>query len=692
MYEIRPESIKTFIEDRSIRLPRFQRKQTWNEKKNFALTISIFKGFPLGVVVINKEIVNRQTTKWLLDGRQRKNALMSILNDPEMIYLWGKKFIGFRNSDQPYEIEEKFWIKIEEYLGREDDSKEDENDTILDEEPEESNEPIEFETETDPIPQLSSKNRYRGDLDLLLEIILICHKKTRKNSGFTLPFDFTDFINNLDYVENQNGYKKLNSKKLKTWMNEYLNYCKDNDLSFLDNNHFYEYLKKRYFIQDKNLRLKEIINRNWLKIVKRFEILDLIETKIQETKIGFIELSGTDASDAQTIFKIINSEGTPLKAVEILSAKPSWNIKINNPSENFIQNVDLLYNIIGATGHEGVVRWDMAATLMNRLNHIDFIFKDLNYDISTEFDKKITLGFKLLSAVFEEGISKNHIDSLSENNNINWETDIDQLINDFNTIGKLLSNDSFYKYLMSWKTNLMDLTSDAISINFMIITYLDWKRKGEPIGNNSSVKMFIKNSMILFDSLIYAYIAKQWRGSSDSRVSENIKELNSKPALFEPMQQQKWKDLIEEIIEKHSANDDPLNKNKPDPLLRPILYYFYTLKNQAGPDNIGVTIDIDHIMPKTLIETSTISNKDMKMHNLFNLALLPKKDNISKSNKKLIEINDPWLIDQIEKYTSITKTDFIKYSDIQNIDELQIYRKEEFLRVFTEVRANIFIN
>ena len=47
MYEIRPETVKTFITDRNIKLPRFQGKQTWDEKKNFQLCISLFKEYPI---------------------------------------------------------------------------------------------------------------------------------------------------------------------------------------------------------------------------------------------------------------------------------------------------------------------------------------------------------------------------------------------------------------------------------------------------------------------------------------------------------------------------------------------------------------------------------------------------------------------------------------------------------------------
>lgn len=73
MYEIRPESIKTFIEDTSIKLPRFQRRQSWDAKKNFELCISVFKEFPVCVFLIWRQ--KQGKLKWLPDGRQRRNAL-----------------------------------------------------------------------------------------------------------------------------------------------------------------------------------------------------------------------------------------------------------------------------------------------------------------------------------------------------------------------------------------------------------------------------------------------------------------------------------------------------------------------------------------------------------------------------------------------------------------------------------------
>lgn len=133
MYEIKPENVKAFITDRSIRLPRFQRKQTWDEKKNFQLCISVFKDYPIGVCILSRESGNKSGLRWLLDGRQRKNALSMMYEDPENIYNWAQKFIKFKNSDQPDELKDKFLRKIKEYL---------EEDSLMKDEMDSESEPI----------------------------------------------------------------------------------------------------------------------------------------------------------------------------------------------------------------------------------------------------------------------------------------------------------------------------------------------------------------------------------------------------------------------------------------------------------------------------------------------------------------------------------------------------------------------
>lgn len=130
MYEIYSESAKTLTDSSNIRLPRFQRKQTWNDQKNFALCISIFNNFPIGMFVLNEEILKTKDgqipTRWLLDGRQRRNALLKLYDNPENIYIWAKKFIKFKKTDSADEIEIKFWEAIEKHLESDDDDDDDE--------------------------------------------------------------------------------------------------------------------------------------------------------------------------------------------------------------------------------------------------------------------------------------------------------------------------------------------------------------------------------------------------------------------------------------------------------------------------------------------------------------------------------------------------------------------------------------
>ena len=412
---------------------------------------------------------------------------------------------------------------------------------------------------------------------------------------------------------------------------------------------------------------------------------------LQSVKIGIIELSDIDSYEAQTIFKIINTAGSPLTAAEILSAKPSWNKEIKNPSVALKDQVKKLYQEmeIQATN---CVKWDFPATLLSRLE-LPFVFPELSYSDSKQFEKAITLGFKVMSAEYVGGISKNHISLLSDANTINWEQDPEKLLSDLNLMGKVLAADNFYKYMQSWKINIMDLMSDAIAINFVALTYKDWLKKDKPVGSGTTTNKFIKNSRVLFDSLIFEYITRQWRGSSDSRVGENLKNFSTKNDLYEPISKSKWELLLEEIIEKHEVLGTKAKQDGIDnTVMPPLLYYFYILDEKQGPMGLNVTIEKDHIIPKAILESSHLEDKAIFANNLFNLCLLPKKENISKRDKRLLEITDPWLIDEIEKYTGIKRDDFIKYSNIENIKLLKSERKSKLIEVLIDKRNSYLVN
>lgn len=185
MYEIKPQSLKTFIEDTSIQLPRFQRKKTWNPEKNFLLAVSVFKGYPLGVSILNIEKgSDKKLTKWLLDGRQRRTALTDMYNDPEKIYYWAKKYVKFNSNNSENEVILKFIEKVNEYIELDAESSEmtDYSDNIL--------------IDNENIEPINSDNIMlkNSGLQLLARLIRLSHGNSKKNSGLTIPFDFSNFF------------------------------------------------------------------------------------------------------------------------------------------------------------------------------------------------------------------------------------------------------------------------------------------------------------------------------------------------------------------------------------------------------------------------------------------------------------------------------------------------------------------
>ena len=679
MYEIRPETLKTFVEDSNIKLPRFQRKQTWDSKKNFELCISIFKEYPVGVTILNVEKNESSTTRWLLDGRQRRNALTQFYNNPENVYDWAKKYIGFSNSDQLHELEDKFWIKISEYLEDEDN---------LAEDGDELESGHFYEDDSDNLNESSITDSYDksiSGLNLLLHIIKLTHNKTKTSNGFTRPFDFSEFTINLPYVDFESGSKRLNSRKVKSFIKEYKNYCTDEVLNISDQQSFENFVFFRLQIKpEQSDKLKIFIKRNWDNIYERIDILDKIVTLYTNSKIGLIEVKDLKSTDSQKIFNIINSKGTILTAVEILSAKPSWNKLLKSPTEKQKIATKRLYEVIGVKNEE-VVKWDLAATIIGRLESSKFFFKNFS-DNKSDFEKKLTIGFKLLSGIIEKGVKKEDIDLLGNNLKFNWEIHYEELINDLNSLYKVISGSSYFRFLKSYRFSLMANLSDAIALNFTILMYLDWTRKGKPVANENA-KQVQKNGFILLDSLIYEYVTRQWRGSSDGIIARNIINFESNAELLKPIASDKWDLLLTEILDNNSILGENITKG----ILEPILLHYYAMKELQAPDT-NFSLEIDHIIPQSLFKSSTLENKEYIQHNLFNLCVLPKDENISKSKKRLIEITDPWLKSQITKFTLINESDFMKYSDLKNIDDLKNIRSIDIYSVFRINRNKILLN
>ena len=678
MYEIRPETIKTFITDRNVKLPRFQRKQTWDDKKNFKLCISLFKQYPIGVCILSVDERKGKIVRWLLDGRQRRNALQLMYEDPENIYKWGKKFIGFKNSDQINEVEDKYRIKIDEYI-EEETTEESSDDNIT----EALNDGDEDTTATTETENVESVNEGTFGLELLLEIIKIIHNQNKKWTGFTRPFDFSKYIKKLPYLENVNGTEKLSSKKVKAFIDEFQQYCYQEGRDETNKEVFYEFIKNKYDITDQN-SLKKAISNNWKAIQERMLIIDKIDDLLSSCKIGMIEVKNLTPADSQKIFEIINSSGEKLTAVEILSAKPLWNVPIERPSDDTVRAVKDMYARINIQ-QDTVVKWDMAATFVRRLGD-NFIIRKFNDSNSKDIGKELTIGFKVLAGIYKEGVKKESIEELGKAA-INWNSGIDELVSDLRNMLKLICGFSYFKYFSSWQISIMELTSEAIAINYLILCYKDWERKGKPIGDNVA-KRFQKNAFILWDKLIYEYINRLWRGAADQRTANNIALLKNEPDMFVPIDAAEWKSLLQDQIFKSST---AAGENVSVALMRPLLYHFYCLKKIARPDT-NYSIEVDHIIPQDLFKQSTIERKEVIQDNLLNLGLLPKSENAAKSNKRLSIIDDDWLKDQIVKYEFIDKGDFNEFSNVNNYIKMFEKRAPIILDAYEQCRNNMLNN
>lgn len=679
MYEIRPEAVKTFITDRSILLPRFQRKQTWDEKKNFQLCISVFKGYPMGVVILNQENIGRgKPGRFLLDGRQRRNALTLMYENPDEIGRWAKKFLGFKNNIDKYDLQELFYSKIEEYLEADEELEQTSDAGSEDEEVEELEDGAEDVIEG------------KEGIDLLLQIVTLSYKTGIHSTGFSAPFDFNKTISSLPYVDADSKVTyKLNGKKLKTFIDEYQTYCEQNFFDLSDTT-FSDYLLTRGKLIKTEANLRTEIKSKWQDINERIEVINKLDAIMTNSKIGVIEVQGFGAADSQKIFNIINSEGVKLTAVEILSAKSYWNKKINNPSAEMVDATNELYRSMNIKTDNSVYRWDIPATLLSRIGN-NVVFRSLSWDSvnkKAEFEKKLTLGFKIFSGIYEKGIKKEDIDKMGKDTLINWDNS-EEVISDIKNLLKLINGIPYFQFLKTWQTTIMDITSDAIALDFLLISYFDWSRKGKPIGSGTKTVQFQKNCFILLDQLIYEYVNRQWRGSSDSIIANNIKQLNSLPDMFIPIDTQKWCSLLTEIHDNSTINGADVSVT----MMKPLLYHMYCMKGlKPTSEDEAKSVDVDHIIPQTIFKSSTISNKEVVQDNLYNLALLPKKDNISKSGQKLKSIDNQWLISQIEKYEFIEQSKFNKYSDINNYMELFDERKIVFDEAFTSIRNNILNN
>lgn len=664
-YIIEPISILSFVTDPNIKLPRFQRKATWVKEQNFELAISIFQDYPVGVVIVNKE----KDESWLLDGRQRRFALIQMRENPVILYHWAKKYIGMKANEDLSTLKEKYWDRVDKYL-----QKEEAGDAESTEEG--------YGGEEDGIEDSFDSEKQKEGLQTLLDLILMVHQIKNGISRWERDFDFSKYFHKIEYV-NQRENNKINPVKLRKFLLDLKEELKGRPLT---REMFVEYYTDKFAICDnQEKKFAEAVDHRWNDIEFAVETIFKSEKVFIDARIGLIKLTNVSPLDAQNIFSRINRGGTLLKAEELLSAKPFWNVKINSANTKLKELVKNMYERIGVEIPKDIYRWDIAATLLLRIDDKDLLFD--SYKESKEKGEvsieQITLGFKLISSVFQRGMSSKHVNDLERNADINWEISIDDLIADIDKVCEILVKDSFFKYFQSWKKPMAKLMGNAIVLEFITIVLEDWKDLGRPTVSSTSFSRFQQHARILFDRLVYEYATKMWRGSGDSKMASDI---NNWRERLHPVEQSTWMEFITAACSGKYKGENVTQK-----ILTPVLYYYYILTDRSPSSSLDEQFEVDHLYPQDKFKDNDmidISNKD----SLCNLSLLPKKENISKSNKALKEIVDPWLIQQITIFADIQQCDFEKYSDLSNMDELKCSRRPLYEKAFKETRNSKLAN
>lgn len=672
-YNIETRQVSEFVKDDKIKLPRFQRKSTWTGKQNFELAISIFQEYPVGVVIIN----NEGDTSWLLDGRQRRSALIELRANPDLVYDWARSYIRFKSTESVETLRQLYWEKVDAYLQTEE-SNTDEDEDI--EKTENENSDAEYDID---------RNRQREGLNTLLDIILMVHQKKKDKSGVIYGkweriFNLSDMVERLPYAPKRNNYR-IDGISLRAFILDF-----KNKVGNVSKEKFLEYLEDNVGIkEDKEKALLKYLDIHWGDINDIINVIRKSEQIFEEARIGVIFIKNVTALDAQNIFSRINRGGTQLKAEELLSAKPFWNERVNVKDSKIPRLVQDLYERLGVEipRDEKVVRWDYGATLLSRINDGGLLFEENSN--SKENEKvdmtQISLGFKLISSWFMGGMSAIMVNDLERAKDIVWGNSIDELVSDVNQLCKLLLNNQFFKYLQSWGRSIYKLLGSAIVLEFVTIILKDWKAKGSPTVASNELNIVLRDAKILFDRLVFEYSTGSWRGSGDSKMAKHIDNWQER---IKPVGNKEWRALIEGACSGIYNGQSFVEKS-----LTPILYYQYVLRKMCPPakSQLDVTYEVDHIIPQAKLKGNVQVPAEFK-DSLANLALLPKSDNISKRDKALNEISDTWLRDVVAEYTGINTADFDKFSDVSHLEEFKTLRTQMFLNVFEEYRNSALSN
>jgi hypothetical protein len=302
------------------------------------------------------------------------------------------------------------------------------------------------------------------------------------------------------------------------------------------------------------------------------------------------------------------------------------------------------------------------------------------------FEKRVTLGFKLMAGYHHGEISRDATEKLAADESIPWgSTRFEQ---DINRMMEVILHDDLFKFWESWHKSIMDQTSDAVAINFLLVLLKDWERKGRPVNPAAAqTNLFLKNARILLDRSVYEYVTKQWRGSSDSRIAGNLASIAAQGPSLDRIPDDRWNSLVHEVVDRGSIEGRSYLLST-DRSIRLLLLYMYVVEEIDGPTEPNTEYDVDHIIPQAAFEAQGNPAIEPLKNHIANLALLPHRQNNSKSDRPLRSLTEAWLKRQVLKYEGISEADFSSYSEVSQFDALRAMRAPRIIEALTTTRSS----
>jgi hypothetical protein len=713
LFALQPQSVGSFLDDQSITLPRFQRRSAWTPEQRFRLALSLFKGYPMGTIVVKLETADEKgvtkATNYLLDGRQRRETLMG-MRDPETIYAWARSTLKLKPSDTRDDVISKFQNYVTEYFfGQEDWEEPEEEDPILGIDPQPINEQgkselyeleedgNEQEGVDDTLEEAPEETQNFGEgLDDLLKLVLLVHPLTKGGleSSFRTPFNFDKSVKGLDFIkQNDKGKRYVSSPLLLSWL-KWKSEVNLGGSGLPDLEQFLEWLTAGKQV-DKPELVRKRLDAEWPNIERALLLLESLRVQLNSGVLGYLKINdGATPNDDKKIFEIINTAGTKLSAAEILSAKPSWDALVVDPPKPVERDVKNLYAEMGISFDGSVRRWDVAATLLDRLDY-PIVFGDPESwqwqgIRAKRLEQKITLGFKVLSGYYQGKLMKDQVAALPSTTNVEWDTvNLETRIED---VSKALGDHWFFEALQGWKFSFMGDLSDAVGLDFLLLTILDWERKQEPKAAGSAKSSFRKNAIILFDRLVYEYVTEAWRGSSDNRIARNVEALKqSEESIFEAVSPAAWEKLLADVVDRGVIEGRSYLK-RPDSRIRLLLSYAMVIA-QVWPDKPTESIELDHIIPQQLFKQTGDKSLGQYLHHISNLELLPEQVNNSRSGRRLRELVppdfNPTVKKAVSRYSLIAEDSFEKFSSVADISLLHARRGEVLSTLLLDERLKL---